>query len=158
MLRAVYKTGSTLVLEHGNDVDYIYYCETNEEIEEELKLYRRTDECCKHFRLLSKATAVFLGCYIYPYMELVEGEEIPELKSFNVCDHKKEWKELCLKHLKYMRDNDKRWYHIYATCMMFERNKPTLTKEQWKKVQKVHDEGITKELKEYCLKQLDLIQ
>ena len=157
MARAIYKTGSQCILPSSNDNDYCYYFDTNEERVQALERNHNHDIDI-HFVLWSNRLRIFLGCYIYPFMEYVEGEEIQEFATFNICEHKQEYKEIALKHISYIKDEDKNWYHILIACYMFERNKNSITKAQKEKAQTVHDEGITKELKDYCLKQLDLIQ
>ena len=157
MLKAIYKTGSSCLLSGSNDVDYIYYYETQEERVNALKKKKHNDNDI-HVRLWDKRLDVFLGCYIYPFMEHVEGEVIEEFKTFNICDHKVEYKEIALKYISFLKDDSKKWYHILVACRMFERNKNSLTKAQLKEIQKVHDEGITKELKEYCINILNEIE
>lgn len=157
MLKAVYKTGSSCLLSNSNDVDYLYYYETNEERLEAIKKSKH-DDINKHYKLWDKKLDVFLGCYIYPFMEHIEGEEVEEFKTFNICDHKKEYKEIALKYISFLKDDSKEWYHILTACYMFERNKNSLTKTQLKQIQSVHDNGITEELKEYCINILNEIK
>lgn len=159
MLKAIYKCGSQCILPDSNDKDYLKVYETKEERREEL-IKNTNHSVDYHFDNLDRIPRVFLGCYIYPLMELVEGEEIKELKEFSIFDEKvkEQYVPLLKKYMTFLPDNSKLWYHILIACYMYERNKMSLTKTQLKKVQAVHDNGITKELKEYCLNQLDLIQ
>ena len=157
MARAIYKTGSQCILPNSNDKDYCYYFDTNEE---RLQALERNHDHEKdiHFVLWSNRLRIFLGCYIYPFMEYVEGEEIQEFATFNICEHKKEYKELALKYIDVMKDDSKKWYHILIACYMFERNKNSIVKAQKQTAQQVHDNGITKELKEYCINILNEIE
>ena len=157
MERAVYKSGSACILPNSNDVDYIYYYETSEERVDAL-IHNHDRSVDKNFVLWQNRLRVFLGCYIYPFMEHISGEEIPEFKDFNICDHKTEYKEIALRYISVLEDSSKTWYHILIACYMFDRGKNSLTKTQIKKVQEVHDSGITNELKEYCVSILNKIE
>ena len=156
-MKAKYKTGSSLFFE-GNDIDYVIFCDSKEERKELISHYHRTKEACLHFRLADKPTPIILGCYSFPYCELIEGEEIPALKEFNILEHKEEYKRTAMRYINYLKDTDKQWYHIYIACKMFERNKITLTKEMITVAKKIHDNGVDEKIKNYCLKQLDLIE
>lgn len=156
-MKSKYKTGSTLFFE-GNDIDYVIFCDTEEERKELISHYRRTKEACLHFRLADKPTPIILGCYSNPYLELIEGEEIPALKEFNILEHKEEYKRTAMSYINYLKDTDKQWYHIYIACKMFERNKITLTKEMKTVAKKIHDNGISEDLKSYCIDVLTSIQ
>lgn len=150
MLRSVYRGGSSVILLNSNDSDYFYYYDTNDERKNAL-INNKDHSVDNHYKLWEKRLNIFLGCYAYPFMEYVSGEEIAEFKTFNICEHKAEYIEIVNGLVGRMKDDDKRWYHIYIACLMFERNKNTITKEQKQKAQKIHDKGITQELKEWCL-------
>lgn len=151
MLRAVYQVGSSVILSKYKDIDYLYIYDTIEEKREAFHKHKREKEIDNHYVALEKVPFIYIGCWGYHYAKLIEGEEIEAIKNFNIFDHKDRLKEMCLKYFNVIRDTDKRWYHILILCYMFERNKTTLTKAQIKNVQQVHDSGITKELKEYCV-------
>ena len=157
-MRATYKTGSGVLLENSHDIDYVYYFDTIEEIREAREKRNQKDGICKHYCLWEKKTRVNIGCYIYPFMEHIEGDESDDFKNFNICDHKHEYKEVALPYINFLKDDCKEWYHILTACYMFERNKNSVTKTQLKKIQSVHDKGITKELKEYCINILNEIE
>ena len=157
MLRAVYKGGSSILLNQHNDEDYFYYYETKEERRKAL-IYNKDHSKDNHYRLWGSEPKVFLGCWAYPFMELVEGEEIEGIKDFSIFDHRLEIKTLLLRHISYFQDSWKQWYHILILCYMFKNGKMELTQAQLTKVQQVHDNGITEYLKTFCLNQLDLIQ
>ena len=145
-MKAKYKTGSTLFFE-GNDIDYVIFCDSKEEREELISRYRRKKDECLHFRLADKPTPIILGCYSNPYCELVEGEEMPELKEFNILEHKEEYKRLANRFINHLKDTDKEWYHIVASYFLFLQNKTKLSKEEIKIMKQVHNNGITPELK-----------
>lgn len=149
MLIAIYKTGSSLILENYNDIDYIYYFDNNKDRIEALARNHKNGKNDNHFRLISSEPKIILGCYIYPYMELVKGEEILALKDFNLRDHKKEYVELLKKYVPVMQNGDKRWYHILIAYYIF---KEDSWQEHLDEIQTVHDEGISPELKTTILK------
>lgn len=157
MLRAIYKGGSCVLLKNYNDIDYFYYYDNR--VERVCAVRNNKDhKVNNHYRLWEKRLKIFLGCWSYPYEEKVDGEEIVEFKDFNICDHKQEYKACVLPLTNIFKDNDKRWYHILIACYMFENKKHHITKKQLEIVQKVHDEGITKDLKEYCINTLNAIE
>lgn len=148
MLRSVYRTGSSLILDKSNDKDYIYYYDTVAERKKALIKNRNHDNDLK-FRVFGSEPKIFLGCYIYPYMELVQGEEIPEFKTFNLLDHKREYVDLLKKYIPDMLDVDKRWYHILIAYYIFKKDN---FQDHLDQIQSVHDNGITPELKNTLLK------
>lgn len=159
MIRAVYKAGSSCILPKPKDEDYIYYCDNAEE--RRRLLIENTDHSVdKHFRVWGSEPKVFLGCYIYPFMQLVEGEKIEGIETFSIFDEtiKTQYVELLKETAKRLENKSKKWYHILIACYMFKNEKMELTQEQIKKVQEVHDNGITDYLKKTCLNQLDLIE
>lgn len=142
MLRAVYKSGSACILPKSNDIDYLYYYDTNDErIEALIKNTIRDKDI--HFKLLKNAKRVFLGCYIYPFMEHIEGEEI-DFSDFSIFneDIKAQYIPL-LKHYTEILDREsKLWYHIFIAVKMYQKGGIKLTKTELKTAQKIHDEGV----------------
>ena len=143
MLRAVYRTGSSLFLKNCGDVDYVYYYDTAQERKKAV-IRDKNDTADNHHKLYGNATSIILGCYVYPYMELVKGEEIPALKDFNLREHKEEYKELLKKYVPLMRNDDKRWYHILIAYYIFKENS---WQEHLDEIQSVHDNGISADLR-----------
>lgn len=159
MLRCIYKTGSQCFLPKSNDKDYLYYYDTNDERKEALRKNRNhTDDI--HFRTIGNDPRVFLGCYIYHWVELVEGEEIEAFKTFSIFNEevKSKYVPLLKSYAQFLKDTDKAWYHILTACYLYVRGKYQLTKTELNKIQSVHDSGITKELKEYCINILNEIK
>lgn len=153
MLLAIYKCGSGLLLDNPRDNDLLYIFETKEQAMDAL-IKNRDREKDIHFEWLGH-NKIFLGCYAYPLMELLEGEEIDEFKKFSIFDHEEEYKDLLKSYAKKLSLNDKRWYHILVAIYMYENGKSKLNKTQLKKVQKVHDEkGIDQEVKKYIMEKL----
>lgn len=92
MVKSVYKGGSSVVLPNPSDIDYFYYYKTNKERVKALE--NNSDHTVdNHYKMWGKRLNIFLGCYAYPFMEHISGEEIPEFKEFNVCEHKEEYIE-----------------------------------------------------------------
>ena len=151
MLRAVYQVGSSVILSKHRDIDYLYIYDTIEEKREAFRKGKHEKGIDNHYVALEKVPFIYIGCWGYRYAKLISGEEIDAIKNFNLFEHKDRLKEMCLKYFGVLRDTDKHWYHILILCYMFEKKKMTLTKAQIKVVQQVHDNGITKELKEYCV-------
>lgn len=149
MLRAVYKTGSSLILPNPKDIDYICYYDTNEERIKALAKNRNI-EANNHFRVFGSEPKIFLGCYIYPYMEKVQGEDI-DFKSFNLFDSetKSKYIELLRKYASCLPNENKKWYHIYIAVSIYENGKNKLTKKQIATAQKIHDKGVDEEMKQY---------
>lgn len=142
MLKAIYKTGSSIFLEAPKDKDFVLYFETEEERREAL-IHDQNHEVDNHYCLIEKATKTRLGCYIYPMMELVEGEEIEALKNYNFLEHKEEYMALVKPYVAKMSKTDKRWYHLVVAYYMFSGEKTKLTKAQLEVVQNTHDKGIS---------------
>lgn len=157
MLKSVYRGGSSVILDRPNDIDYFYYFDDVEEKRQAFAI-NHDKKHDNHFRVWKDECLIFLGCYAYPFMELVEGEEIKSFKKFNICEHKSEYKKLALNMINIIKDTNKKWYHILTACYMFTNENNTLTDEQREIIQKVHDEGITEELKQYCVDTLNTIE
>lgn len=143
---AIYKTGSSCILEKSNDNDLVYFYATKEEAREALIKYRHTEKADVHFAPISSVQKVFLGCYILPFMVKVSGEDID--LSFNFLQHKEEYIELLKQYLN-MRKQSKLWYHIYIAVRMLEKGKRTLNKSEKEKAQSIHDNGIDDETFNY---------
>lgn len=150
MLKSIYKGGSAIILLNPKDEDYFYYYENNEECTEAL-INNKNHKVDNHYIPYKNRLNIFYGCYAYPLMQYISGEEISEFKIFNICEHKKEYKEKIQYHLEHWTKNYKGWYHIYIACMMFKNGKNEITEEQKEIAQQIHDNGITDE-------QLQIIQ
>jgi len=148
MIKSVYKGGSSVILNAHKDIDYFYYCETNDE-RKELLVKNKDRTVDNHYVLWEKRLKIFLVCYSYPFMEHVKGEEIKEFKTFNICDHKKEYKEIAEKQMLCMGKDSKKWYHLYIACCMFERGKNEISDDERNVAQSIHDNGINDEQLEW---------
>lgn len=142
MLRAIYKSGSACILPNSNDIDYIHYYDTNDERREALIKNKIRDKDI-HFRLFSQAKRVFLGCYIYPFGEHIEGEEI-DYSDFSIFNEeiKSQYIPLLRNYANRLERTDKRWYHIFIAVKMYDKGNIKLTKAELKVAQKIHDDGI----------------
>ena len=156
MLKAKYITGSSLILNKSNDQDFVYFYETKEEKREALIKHRRKENIDVHFDYV-RPLKVFLGCYIYHFMELVEGEEIEDIKNFNFLEHKDEYIALVRKYIEWLPRESKRWYHIYLGISMLDRGTMELTDEQRENAQSIHDNGINDELYDYIIDYLSKV-
>ena len=154
MLKATYTTGSSLILKGFNDRDIVLFYETKEERTRALINYPRDSGYDVHFDYV-RPLKVFLGCYIYHFMELVEGEDL-HLADFSIFDHKEEYIELLKKYASWLPKENKKWYHILTACYMFKNNSYDLTEAQLKAVQSTHDKGITDAKYKLCLEQLGM--
>lgn len=146
MLRAIYKTGSSLILPKPKDIDTVYYYDNNLERLEALKRYKHKKEDI-HFRIFNNEPYVFLGCYIYHFMELIEGEENLKFKDFSIFNND-EYLKCLKKYYDFLPDKNKKWYHIIIAMYLYKNNEYKLTKQQIEVAQFVHDNGITPELKQ----------
>lgn len=155
MLKAKYITGSSLLLEKYNDIDQVWFYETKEESREALIKGERQSDINIHFDYV-RPLKVFLGCYIYHFMKLVEGEDL-HLADFSIFDHKEEYIELLKRYAGWLPKESKRWYHILTACYMFENESYDLTSAQLTAIQRTHDKGITDAKYNYCLKQLGIV-
>ena len=151
---AIYTTGSSLILKKPNDKDVVYFYPTKEEKIEALRTYRHDSEYDVHFAVAK--TCVFLGCYIYHFMELIEGEDL-HLNEFSIFDHKEEYIALLKKAVNIYNRKSKKWYQILTAVYMFENNSYDLTEEQLKDIQQAHDKGVTKKLYTYIIDYLEKV-
>lgn len=142
MLKAKYKTGSSCILSNSNDVDYIYYYDTKEERLEALKK-NRDHSVNNHYRVWGSEPKVFLGCYIYPFMEHIEGEEI-DFNGFSIFneDVKTQYISLLKRYAERLNKADKNWYHIFIAVKMYEKGGIKLSKKVLETAQNIHDNGI----------------
>lgn len=158
MYRATYKTGSSLILKGSNDIDVVRFYDTEEERKEALIHYKHDRQNDVHFDSLEKSPRVFLGCFIYHFMELIEGEDL-HLNEFSIFDHKKEYADLLKKQYVYwIPHKSKWWYHILTACYMFKNNSYDLTEAQLKAIQSTHDKGITNAKYNLCIEVLNEIE
>jgi len=157
MLRAKYKSGSSLILPKSNDIDYIYYYDTESERREAV-LNNTEHDIDIHFTTLEKAKKVFLGCYIYPFMEHIEGDEI-DFASFDMFDEtiKTQYIALLKRYIN-LNHADKEWYHIYIAVKMYDKGKINLTKTELNTAQKIHDNGIDGTNYQYIIDYLEKAQ
>ena len=158
MLKAVYKCGSSTILENAHDVDYVYIYETREERMEAFKKYRRKEGIDPHWDSLDVLPRIFAGCPLYPYLKLVEGEEVEAIKNFNLLDHKEEYISLVRKHLEFLPREHKGWYKLYIGISMLDRGTMELSKEQIENAQKIHDDGLNCELYNYIIDYLEKVK
>lgn len=156
MLKAKYTTGSSCFLTNHNDCDEVWFFETKDEAREA----RRTrgagvKDIDIHYDYV-RPLKVFLGCYIYHYAKLVEGEDL-HLDEFSIFDNKEQYTELLKRYAGWLPKSDKRWYHILTACYMFANENYDLTSSQLEAIQRTHDKGITDAKYNYCLKQLGIV-
>lgn len=143
MLRAIYKCGSACILPTPKDEDYIYYYDTNEERLEALKK-NHNHSVDNHYRIWGSEPKVFLGCYIYPFMEKIDGEDI-DFQSFDIFDEKikEQYFEVINRNIEHFKKEDKRWYHIVIAYYMYKNEQMKLTSQQKEVAQNTHDRGIS---------------
>ena len=154
MLKAIYKTGSSLLLKNNRDVDYVHFYETKKEQNANIPKTPRDKEHnthCDYVRPLKP----FIYCYLWHFMELIEGEDL-HLKDFNMFEeqNKKEYYQLLKVYVRGLKPNSKKWYHVLIICFLYQNGKYELTEEQLTKVQNAHDNGISEDDREWCLKQI----
>ena len=157
MLKAIYTTGSSLILKSPSDKDVVRFYETKEECIEAVKKHKRDKNLDEHFSYVGREPMVFLGCYIYPFMELVEGEDL-HLNDFSIFDHKKEYADVLKRFASWLPHDHKWWYHILTACYMFKNNSYDLTEAQLKAIQSTHDNGITNAKYNLCIDVLNEIE
>ena len=140
---SIYKGGSGVILKNPNDEDIFCYTENRED-----RLYALTHNHDHtkdyHFVEKSRAKKIFFGCYAYPYMEHLEGEDLG-LDKFDIHDHELEYADYLLKYINHYKDRgltNKHWYHVYLGCCAL-KNKGEFTETQINKAQKIHDSGIS---------------
>lgn len=156
MLKAIYKTGSSLLLDKTNDKDLVYFYETKEEKREALIKYKHDANADVHFDYV-RPLKVFLGCYIYHFMVKVKGTNL-HLDKFDIFNEqtKAEYIELLKNYASWLPKESKKWYHILVACYMYKNGSYDLTEAQLEAVQRTHDKGITDAKYNYCLKQLGI--
>lgn len=155
MLKAIYKTGSSLLLKNNRDVDFVHFYETKKECIKEAMHTRFSKEHNIHYDVV-RPLEPFLYCYLWHFMEHVEGEDL-HLEKFNMFEqnNKVKYIELLKNYAKGFKPSDKKWYHVLAVCYMYTNGKYELTKEQLAKVQEIHDNGSNEEMCESILKMLE---
>ena len=155
MLKAKYITGSSLLLENHNDIDQVWFYETKEESREALIKGERQSDINIHFDYV-RPLKVFLGCYIYHFMKLIEGEDL-HLDEFNIFDHEEEYKELLRRYVSWLPHESKKWYHIITAYYLFKNKSYDLTEAQLKVIQSTHDKGITNAKYNLCIEWLGVV-
>lgn len=146
-LISIYKCGSSVVLDNPRDKDFLKIYKT---LEESRKAHiENTDHSVNwHFDNADSLPKITLGCYAYPFLELVKGKEIPAIKNFNLIEHKKEYYKLVKKYFDWLPLKHKWWYHIVIAYFMFKKGEMTLTEQEKEMAQQVHDNGIDSDLAE----------
>lgn len=150
MKRAVYLTGSSLILKQYNDKDIVIFYDTKEEAREALLKTKNTlNTYDVHFDY--GRGHVFLGCYIYHFMKHVEGEVL-YLSDFDIFNEaiKREYVTLLNKYVNLPLES-KLWYHILIACYMYKNGSYDLTEAQLSAVQRTHDKGITESKYKFCI-------
>lgn len=155
MLKARYTTGSSLLLEKHNDIDEVWFYESKEEKNNALAKYRPQEGIDVHFDYV-RPLKVFLGCYSYHYMKLIEGEDL-HLDEFNIFDHEEEYKELLRRYVSWLPLESKKWYHIITAYYLFKNKNYDLTEAQLKVIQSTHDKGITNAKYNLCIEWLGVV-
>ena len=155
MLKAKYTAGSSLILKKPNDQDQVWFYETKEERLKALIKHIHQDDIDVHFDYV-RPLKVFLGCYCYHFMELIEGEDL-HLADFSIFDHKDEYMELLKWYATRLSKDNKRWYHILTAYYMFKNNSYDLTEPQLKAIQSTHDKGITEAKYNLCIEWLGVV-
>jgi len=149
MRKAIYKTGSSLLLENYHDIDEVWFFETREEKLEAVKTLpheKDRDVHCDYIRPLK----VFLACYLYHYMQLIEGEDL-HLDEFSIFDHKDEYIALLKRYVSWLPRDRKKWYHILTAVYLLKKGEYKLTKTQLNNIQNTHDNGISDKLYNYII-------
>ena len=157
MLKAKYTTGSSLLLNNPRDIDEVWFYETKEECDK-ARVTRGLGEkdINVHYSYVGREPMVFLGCYSYHYMKLIEGEDL-HLDEFNIFDHEEEYKELLKRYASWLPQESKRWYHIITAYYLFKNKSYDLTEAQLKVIQSTHDKGITNAKYNLCIEWLDMV-
>ena len=152
---SVYKGGSSLLLKYYIDIDLVYFYPTWYEARQEEALHQQSENIDVHF-MKARKPAVVLWCYLYHFLELIEGEDL-HLSEFSIFENKQKYVECLLNYIT-LPLNHKYWYHILTAVSMFQNNSYELTETQLANIQKAHDNGITKEVYQdivnYLYKQL----
>ena len=145
MFRAKYKTGSWCILPRYNDKDYLLIFDTREESREAL-IHNHDHSVDYHYDSLDRMPKIFVGCYIYPLMEYVEGEHLECVEQFSIFEHEQEYKDLLKDYLSWLPHEHKWWYHIYIAYCMFSKGEMSLTDQEKETALNIHDNGISQEL------------
>lgn len=140
---STYKCGSGVVLTNPHDEDIMLYYKNREMLKQNL-IKNKDHSKDYHYCTVDKATRIFYGAYAYPYMELIEGEDLG-LDKFEICDHEKEYATELLRYCGNITSNEyKGWYHAYlGYCALKNGNGKKFTKDQIEKAQEIHDNGIS---------------
>ena len=151
MLKAKYKTGSTLLLKNERDVDYVYFYETEEERNEEYKKYEHTKGTDIHYDFVGNRQ-MKMWFYLYGFMKLEEGEDL-HLEQYNMFDEttKVEYVGVLKELANRINPKHKWWYHILTAYYLYQNGKYELTKEQIKHIQQAHDKPIEDTERQKCL-------
>ena len=86
-----------------------------------------------------------MGCYAYPFMQHISGEQITEFENFSILDEtiRPQYIEVVKKNLTCIPRKSKRWYHIVIAYYIFKNGEMKLTTQQKEVVQNTHDKGIS---------------
>lgn len=150
--RAIYSCGSSLILDNPNDTDI---CLVFDDVEKKKYGFEHSPHdtgYCLHFA--TKEYKPFIGCYAVPLMKKLGGEDIDFKFDIFEEETKKEYIAILRNAVKKLKDDSKQWYHVLTAIYMYENGSYILTEEQKANVQEVHDNGITLELKNYCIEKL----
>lgn len=135
---AIYRVGSSLLLENHKDVDYLYIYERQSDLDKAKKILTHKIEADNHCRLKKDVESnLYIYSYLHHFWEKVKGRKV---EPYSIYDHDKEYANLLLESAKSMV-NQKHWYHIYlGYCALKNGKDKEFTNTQIKKAQKIHDE------------------
>jgi len=155
MLKARYLTGSSLLLTNTRDIDEVWFYESKEECDEARRTRQLNEEINVHYDYVGHAR-VFLGCYSYHYMKLIEGDNL-HLDEFDIFEEetKKQYIELLKKYTTWLPRDNKKWYHILTAVYIYKYGKYDLTDAQLTAIQRTHDKGITDSKYNFCIETLN---
>ena len=143
---AIYKGGSSVILPNPKDEDIFCFYETKQDRLHAL-IHNHDHSKDYHFRLKSTAKVLFIGCYSYPYLEKISGEDLG-FDKFDIHDCEKEYAKLLLDYINTWKEKgleNKHWYHIYLGYYSLKNGRgEKFSESQIKKAQEIHDKGITK--------------
>lgn len=149
---AIYSTGSSLILDDYNDIDIVLYYDTKKEAREALE---RCPIHPKNYDLHfdSKEEKFFVASYIYYFMRKLAGKDLNF--TYNILEHKQEYKKLLLYTAQKLPKNRKSWYKIAMGTFILTENKYEISEENKKIVEKIHkNRGIDDKTKELLLQLL----